>query len=619
MALSLKTKQVFGVTMFVALAVLLLSAWYISSLAALWLGETRKRAELVAESVYQFAFSAVQAHPLDPVAGLQQHEGLRSSLTASMVSPDVLYVAIVDTRGGVIVQEPSIGKALPPADDLVALVAAGPVEQAQAIFTPGVRSYEYRRPLLLDQVEFGSLRVGVSTVFLKEQITVEMRTPLITAAAAIVLAPLVAMLLAQATLRPIHVIRSGLARLGRGELDVSVDLSDNAELAELEDSFKALTARLAADRTALAGQRATLESVVETLEDAVGLFDAHGALLFANTAMRAAVGATDGTVGQTLPADHPYRAAVATALERRTSLDPSTVVVPDVGERLLLTHVVDDADGKVLGVMLVARNLAYLSQVESTLSYSRKLAALGRLSAGIAHEVKNPLNATMIHLELLRMQLVDTPDALEHVSVIAAQVRRLDEVVQGFLKFTRPEDVRLQPVRVLPLVEELLPVITAEASKSGVEIVVDVPETLPRVSADAGLLQQAFLNLALNACQAMPDGGRLRIAAAVATPPFIEVRFEDTGVGIAPEDLARIFNLYFTTKGSGSGIGLSLVYRTVQLCDGEIEVQSMPGRGSTFRLLLRQALAPVKRPAAMGPLGLRDLDNPASPAEASAS
>ncbi len=116
--------------------------------------------------------------------------------------------------------------------------------------------------------------------------------------------------------------------------------------------------------------------------------------------------------------------------------------------------------------MLVARNLAYLSQVESTISYSRKLAALGRLSAGIAHEVKNPLNATMIHLELLRMQLADCRQRMEHVAVIAAQVRRLDEVVQGFLKFTRPEELQLQPVDIAPLVEELMPIISAEAEQA---------------------------------------------------------------------------------------------------------------------------------------------------------
>ena len=121
-----------------------------------------------------------------------------------------------------------------------------------------------------------------------------------------------AMLMAQIALRPIHVIRSGLARLGRGELDVSVDLPGDAELAELGDSFKAVTARLAADRTALAGQRATLESVVESLEDAVGLFDANGSLLFANPAMRTTLGDRNGTIDQLLPPGHPYRVAVDT-------------------------------------------------------------------------------------------------------------------------------------------------------------------------------------------------------------------------------------------------------------------------------------------------------------------
>jgi two-component system NtrC family sensor kinase len=102
-------------------------------------------------------------------------------------------------------------------------------------------------------------------------------------------------------------------------------------------------------------------------------------------------------------------------------------------------------------------------------------------------------------------------------------------------------------------------------------------------------LQQAFLNLALNACQAMPSGGRLRIAANTRGRGRVEVVFEDSGVGIPPEQLGRIFDLYFTTKDQGSGIGLSMVYRTVQLHDGDIEVQSVPGRGTTFRVTLRQA------------------------------
>jgi signal transduction histidine kinase len=599
MALGIKTKQVAGVTFIVGLAVILLSAWYISSLATVWLGETRARAELLANTITHRAFEVVRSGA-DPVAALQTDGGLESILESSVYSNNVLYAAIVGTDGVAIAHSDptSLGRSLARVEDLDTLLNEGAIAQARAIYTPGGKRFEHRKPLFLNEAEFGSVRIGVSTLLLQQELDRQMRTPLFTAAIAILVAVFVAMLLAQVTLRPIHVIRSGLARLGRGELDVSVDLPSDAELADLGDSFKAVSARLAADRSALAGQRATLESVVDSLEDAVALFSPAGALLFANPAMEPVLGTAEGPVHQLLAADHPYRRAVERALTERAPLGPATVQLPGGGERLLLVHRVENADGELLGVMLVARNLTYLSQVESTLSYSRKLAALGRLSAGIAHEVKNPLNATLIHLELLKMQLADHPTALEHVAVIRAQMRRLDDVVQGFLKFTRPEDLQLQPVAVEPLVGELMPVISAEASKHGVEVRVEFAPDLPAVHADPGLLQQAFLNLAINACQAMANGGRLRIAGSRAPHHQVAIVFEDTGAGIPPEQLTRIFDLYFTTKEHGSGIGLSLVYRTVQLHDGEIEVQSTPGRGTTFRVLLREASGPPRAAAA---------------------
>jgi signal transduction histidine kinase len=285
---------------------------------------------------------------------------------------------------------------------------------------------------------------------------------------------------------------------------------------------------------------------------------------------------------------------VETVLTGADSYGPAAVHVPGAGERLVVCDRIAGPPHGGLGVLLVSRNLEYLSQVQSTLSYSRKLAALSRLSSGIAHEVKNPLNATMIHLELLKLQLAQHPAAMEHVSVIGAQVRRLDEVVQGFLKFMRPEDLRLQPVAVSSLVDSLMPIIGAEADKHGIDVQLDFPADLPNVSADRGLLEQAFLNLGLNACQAMPDGGRLRIAACQRLDRQVEITFADTGVGIPPEQLARIFDLYYTTKPHGTGIGLSLVYRTVQMHDGQIDVESVPGHGTTFRVLLPQA---VKTPA----------------------
>jgi signal transduction histidine kinase len=361
----------------------------------------------------------------------------------------------------------------------------------------------------------------------------------------------------------------------------------------------------------------------------VAIVSPKGDLLFANPAMRALL--PDAAAGARLealvPAEHPMRRLTEQTLASRQSRGPLAAAFSEggegaAGERLIHTHPVSDAKGDLVGIMLIVRNLEYLSQVQSTVRYSRKLAALGRLSAGVAHEVKNPLNAMMIHLELLRQQFtlhapvverrsdgpahashgsaavaatvapaVNAHEALQHVDVIAAEIRRLDEVVQGFLKFSRPEDLKLQPVRLATLLGEVVPIVRPEAQRSRVELSLDCDAAL-EVNGDPGMLRQAFLNLALNACQAMPDGGSLQIRCARARRRRVSIAFTDTGVGIRPEHLDRIFDLYFTTRERGSGIGLSMVYRTVQMHDGEIEVQSTPGQGSTFRVLLPRASTP---------------------------
>jgi signal transduction histidine kinase len=186
--------------------------------------------------------------------------------------------------------------------------------------------------------------------------------------------------------------------------------------------------------------------------------------------------------------------------------------------------------------------------------------------------------------------VVDTPavEALQHVDVIANEIRRLDEVVTGFLKFSRPEDLKLQPVSLAALFDEVVPIVQPEADRAKVTLVVE-HQDVPDVHGDPTMLRQAFLNLALNACHAMPNGGTLRIQCTAARGRRVLIAFTDTGVGIKPEHLKRIFDLYFTTKEKGSGIGLSMVYRTVQMHDGDIEVQSTPGAGTTFRVLLPQA------------------------------
>jgi signal transduction histidine kinase len=381
--------------------------------------------------------------------------------------------------------------------------------------------------------------------------------------------------------------------------------------------------------------------------------------LFANAAMRASWPERVSEHAErleALPTTHPYRRLVEQALQSRKSQGPVSEEVPVPGaalddmnepnavEQLVMAHAIEHADRRFLGVMLVARNIAYLSQVQSTIRYSRKLASLGRLLAGVAHEVKNPLNAMTIHLELLKQKLsgsfgamgaralgrgaesaaartattgaggplglggagsvavaggddvrttdkvlVDVPAVMKHVSVISAEIKRLDEVVQGFLKFSRPEELSLEPVDLTSLVNEVAEVVDPQARDANVQVIVDCPATLPGISGDRPMLRQALLNLALNACQAMPNGGSLRFRGRPASDRRVSLAVEDTGVGIPPEHLSRIFDLYFTTRDQGSGIGLSMVYRTVQLHDGSIEVQSTPGHGTVFTLLLPQA------------------------------
>jgi signal transduction histidine kinase len=582
MPLGLKTKQVAGVTALVTLAVVLLSAWYLSALVRTQLVDTKTRAELIANIIFQQARAVAQPGG-DPYGALREDSGVLHILQgAQAYEKDVIYAAIVDPQGTIVADgdDTQIGKVLPPADGLDAFLQAGALAQARALLDPGGRTYDVSVPLV-SGTEVGAIHVGISTLLIRDAFQSSLRTPLLTALGAIAGAGLVAMLLAQLVLRPIHVIRTGLARLGRGEVDVAVDLPPEGELGDLGASFKAVSARLAADRT----EQATIASVVEHLEDAVALIGPEGTVIFANPTMQTMLG--ERAAIRDLAADHPYRTTVEDTLRDHEARGPLPVEVPGAGERLVITNVVDNADGRPMGVLLVARNLAYLAHVESTLRYSDKLAALGRLSAGIAHEIKNPLNAMMIHLELLRLKLKEHP-ASEHVAIITAQMRRLDEVVQGFLRFTRPADLRLEPVELAGLFDAILPIVRAEADKQHIDIRVECPPDLPRINADAALLEQACLNLALNACQAMPNGGRLRLAGA-ARPGRVEITVEDTGVGIPPEQLGRIFDLYFTTKENGSGIGLSMVYRTAQLHDGDIEVASVPGGGTTFRLTLPQA------------------------------
>jgi signal transduction histidine kinase len=640
---SIRVKQIVGVTLIVGLAVVALSILYAARLTDVVLHESYSRGQLMARTILHRA-GAVVTGDGDPWTQLRDDSGLRSIIESSAYSDNITTATIVDTNGIIVIANlrSMVGQLSPQQDDLGALDESDAYAKLKEIYTGDGRTLEVREQLKRGDEEFGSIRIGVSTLLMRRELDELFWGALFTVTAALGIAVFVAGVFAQLLLRPIHVLRSGLTRLGKGEFGVRLDLPQGDEFGELGDFFNTVSEQLSADRSLLAGQKANLQTAVEHLEDAVALFNPSGELLFSNPAMQTTLpGDAIGRALQgLLPNGHPYRTLVEETLATRRSRGPvqsqrhptEPIAVASSGsgvhvaadvkaadEELIMTHAIAGTSGELVGVLLVSRNLAHLSRMQSTLAYSRKLVALGRLTAGIAHEVKNPLNAMIIHLELLRTKIRATQTAvqpepvaaaggmlglgpgratalpspvegaLQHVSIIESEIRRLDEVVQGFLKFTRPEDLRLQPVKVHALMDEILPIIETEASKNNVKVTVDVPPSVPAVNGDSAMLRQAFLNLAINACQAMPTGGSLRLKAGPSSRARVEILVQDSGVGIAPEHLSKIFNLYFTTKERGTGIGLSMVYRIIQMHDGEVEVQSTPGRGTTFRVLLPRA------------------------------
>ena len=196
--------------------------------------------------------------------------------------------------------------------------------------------------------------------------------------------------------------------------------------------------------------------------------------------------------------------------------------------------------------------------------------------------MKNPLNAMMIHLELVKARLAvprpDLPGVRESLDIIGAEIRRLDRVVNGFLKFVRSHELALKPVDLNALAQGVVALLEAEWRPAGIRFTLALDAGCPRISGDEELLRQALLNVVVNACQAMPAGGMVTLETRRPGREWVALTVTDEGAGIAPEDRERIFSLYYTTKPEGSGIGLSLVYRIIQMHDGVIDVETPEGQ-----------------------------------------
>jgi len=246
-----------------------------------------------------------------------------------------------------------------------------------------------------------------------------------------------------------------------------------------------------------------------------------------------------------------------------------------------------DADGHDLGSILLFKDLSEVRSLRSEIARTQRLATVGRLAAGVAHEIRNPLSSIKGFATYFRERYRDNEQDAQTASILIQEVDRLNRVVGQLLEFSRPINILPRPVRPDRLIADIAKLVEAQAQARGITVAVRHPADMPDVPLDGDRLNQVLLNLFLNGIEAMDRGGVLTVQAAQASDASrLEIRVSDTGTGIPPEDLAHIFEPYFTTKPSGTGLGLAIAHNIVEAMGGEIAVQSTSGTGTTFTLKL---------------------------------
>jgi signal transduction histidine kinase len=596
MRFRLKTKDTLAVTAFTVLIVAAATVLHFFQLTRVSIQGAINQAELVAQQIYaQNRRALARAPGKDPWEVLRGDGDLRSLLDDSVgYSTGILYVLLADPTNTVILHSEARkeGTVIPPRLNLRSILGANAIRRFLLTYRAGA-TYEVTLPVQLNERPFGSIRVGLPTSLLRREVNASLLRGLSLAGVVLPVAWLVAIGLAHGALKPIRQLTRDVEGLRQGKVLAGSELDGEEEFKELAAQLQLLSQQLQSDRLRGLGDNVHVQQVVDQLEDGCIFLTRDRRVLFVNKAAEVVLGKPTRQiqgwrVDEALEPSHPLR-PILSEDEDGGGRRSTTIVLRRDGkprELVVSRFAVADAE-RSMGTMVLLKDLESIKTLRSLLSYSTKLASLGRLTSGVAHEVKNPLNAMTIHLELLKDRLGASREVVqENLDVIGTEIKRLDRAVQGFLKFVRPQELALSSVDLNGLLRELEALLSPEWQPVGVRFVAELDPALHSIRADEELLRQAFMNILLNACQAMPSGGAVRISTAFDQGEYARVTIADEGNGIPAEDLEKIFRLYYTTRPGGTGIGLSVVYRIIQLHDGSIDVRSEVGKGTTFDVRL---------------------------------
>jgi PAS domain S-box-containing protein len=608
MQLSLKTKFTLTTSLVVLGVVAIVSALYVAALTRQVIRQLDDRSRLVAQDVFvaaQEALSDAANNGETPLSArpadireyvrhtLNHSTGLAREIASAVgYSPTIYEITIAD-RGSLamVSSDASLpGRPLFRRPGLSSLIHASFLDQLSVLYGPP-RVYEVTLPFNLGSEPFGDIRIGLSTALLRNEVAPALRSAGWFALAAVLISTLLAAFASHVALAPLARISAQLDRISAGESDVPPVARDD-ELGQVSSKISRIGQQLRDVREVFSALRENLDKIMSGFEDGILLFNAEGRAVLVSPSAEKFLGAKSEallgrSIGEIFPEGHPLRPALRIQKDQlepvegvEAHLDGATGVRRvGASAQLISEH------GSRMGMLLTLRDLDSLERLGSQLQVSERLAAIGRVTAGVAHEVKNPLNSMRVWLEVLKSNLPVDPEPQQAVRMLDSEIDRLDRVVKTFLDFTRPVELEMEETDMVALLREAADGARPAIEQSGVELVADLPASFPPVRMDRQLIRQAVLNLVLNACEEMPRGGRLTLALHHGGENA-EILVTDTGPGIAPENRAKIFQLFFTTRKGGTGIGLANTFRFVQLHNGSIEFESEVGRGTTFRIEL---------------------------------
>jgi signal transduction histidine kinase len=629
--MKLKTKLVLAITGLVFIIAGLVSLVYLSELLKVAVRQPYDLDRMGAEQVRVAVQNALETglagktvNPNDPGAlralvaeALRNSSALQAVVSAvNSHSLTVYDINIGDSQGNILLStSPGMeDKPVPVRPSYDQLLKDDTFQKMKVIFGPP-RVFDITLPLDRDKKPFLTIDVGIHSSLVRAAYLPLVKKALSLMGLALMTALVVAFLLSNLALRPMQRISqqldywTALSRLSSGQTEQEAAAQKGAEakkdMAErVSTKIELIGQRMRSVEEVFSALKDNLDQILGNLQDGIVLFTGDGrAVLVSEAAARYLQLDRSSILGKR--AHDIFDRSTVLGQTLRQAFDAGVALIQEevrteTGRRLQVSvdFIHDDETQQGLGALITLHDLESVEAIESELEVSRRLAAIGRLTSGVGHEVKNPINAIVVHLELLRNKLGEAgAPATRHLDVIEAEIRRLDRVVQTLADFSRPVELQLREQDLRNVFGDVLALSVEELSTHNITLISHLPSNALVANVDADLLKQAALNVIQNGAQAMPEGGTLTVTLEeegrggtngdrLRLPGLktAVLKIADEGPGIPEEIREKIFDLYFTTKSGGSGIGLAMTYRILQLHHGGIEVQSSIGHGTEFRL-----------------------------------